>query len=145
MRKITSMTMLVTLAVLVLNSIVLYVAPEGRIAYWADWRFLGLTKTEWGDQHITIGFLFLLTSLLHLYYNWGVVKSYLKNKVKEIKVFTLPCNIALVITSLIIVMTYFQVPPVSYVLDLSAHFKSSAVEKYGEPPRGQRQRADGDL
>ncbi|MBM9537915.1 DUF4405 domain-containing protein [Desulfobulbus alkaliphilus] len=141
MRKITSMTMLVTLVVLILNSIVLYVVPEGRIAYWADWRFLGLTKTEWGDQHITIGFLFLLASFLHLYYNWGVVKSYLKNKVKEIKVFTLPCNIALAVTSLIIVLTYFQVPPVSYILDLSAYFKRSAAETYGEPPYGHAEKS----
>jgi hypothetical protein len=141
MRKITSMTMLVTLVVLILNSIVLYVVPEGRVAYWADWRFLGLTKTEWGDQHITIGFLFLLASFLHLYFNWGAVKSYLKNKAKEIKVFTLACNIALAITSLIIVLTYFQVPPVSYVLDLSAYFKSNAAEIYGEPPYGHAEKS----
>ncbi|MEE4137727.1 MAG: DUF4405 domain-containing protein [Desulforhopalus sp.] len=136
MRKITSMTMLVSLALLLLNSIVLYVVPEGRVAYWADWRFLGLTKTEWGDQHLTIGFLFIIASLLHLYYNWPAVKSYMKNKIKEIKVFTLPFNLALLLTVLVTVMTYFQVPPVSLVLDLGEHFKKTGAEKHGEPPYG---------
>jgi hypothetical protein len=130
------MTMLVSLALLVLNSIVLYVVPEGRVAYWADWRFLGLTKTEWGNQHVTIGFLFLLAGLLHLYYNWSAVKSYLKNKVKQIKIFTLPFNIGLLLTVLVAVMTYFQVPPVSLVIDLGNHFKEAGAEKYGEPPYG---------
>jgi hypothetical protein len=136
MRKITSMTMLVSLGLLLLNSIVLYVVPEGRVAYWADWRFLGLTKTEWGDQHVTIGFLFVIASLLHLYYNWAAVKSYMKNKIKEMKVFTLPFNIALLVTVLVAVMTYFQVPPVSLVLDLGEHFKKTGAEKHGEPPYG---------
>ncbi|MBB5347858.1 hypothetical protein HNQ81_001587 [Desulfoprunum benzoelyticum] len=136
MRKITSMTMLVSLVLLILNSIVLYVVPEGRVAYWADWRFWGLTKTEWGDQHVTIGFLFVLAGLLHLYYNWAAVISYLKNKVKEIKVFTLPFNVGLIITALVAVMTYFHVPPVGLVLDLGAHFKEAGARKYGEPPYG---------
>ncbi len=136
MRKITSMTMLVSLVLLILNSIVLYVVPEGRVAYWADWRFWGLTKTEWGDQHVTVGFLFLAAGLLHIYYNWAAIKSYLKNKVKEIKVFTLPFNAGLAVTALVAVMTYFHVPPVTLVLDLGAHFKEAGAEKYGEPPYG---------
>ncbi len=136
MRKITSMTMLVSLILLILNSIILYVVPEGRVAYWADWRFWGLTKTEWGDQHVTIGFLFTAAGLLHLYYNWAAVKAYMKNRMKEIKVFTLPFNVGLLITALVAVMTYFHAPPVNLVLDLGAHFKEAGAEKYGEPPYG---------
>ena len=136
MRKITSMTMLVSLVLLILNSIVLYVVPEGRVAYWADWRFWGLTKTEWGDQHVTIGFLFVIAGFLHLYYNWAAVVSYLRNRVREIKVFTLPFNVGLLITAVVAVMTYFHVPPVGLVLDLGAHFKEAGAEKYGEPPYG---------
>ncbi len=112
MRKITSMTMLISFVVLIINSIILYIVPEGRVAYWADWRFWGLTKNEWGDQHVTIGFLFLLSGFLHLFYNWAAVKSYLKNRVKEMKIFTLPFNVGLLLTAVIAVMTYFHVPPV---------------------------------
>jgi hypothetical protein len=141
MRKITSMTMLISFVVLIINSIILYIVPEGRVAYWADWRFWGLTKTEWGDQHVTIGFLFLLSGFLHLFYNWAVVKSYLKNKVKEMKIFTLPFNVGLLLTAVIIVMTYFHVPPVSLILQLGTHFKVAGAEKHGEPPYGHAERS----
>ena len=60
------MTMLLTLVVLTINSIILYVVPEGRIANWADWYFLGLTKGDWGAQHTTIGFLFIFAGILLL-------------------------------------------------------------------------------
>lgn len=141
MRKITSMTMLVSFVVLILNSIVLYIVPEGRVAYWADWRFWGLTKTEWGEQHVTIGFLFLLAGFLHLFYNWAAVKSYLKNRVKKIKIFTKSFNVGLLLTVVVAGMTYFHIPPVSLVLQLGTHFKEAGAEKYGEPPYGHAERS----
>jgi len=135
-RKITSMTLVWSLIILILNSLVLYVVPEGRVAYWADWRFLGLTKSQWGDQHTTIGFLFLVAGILHIYYNWKPIAAYMKNKAKELKVFTLPSNVGLVLTLLVIVGTYFNVPPLSTVLHISDGFKQAAAHKYGEPPYG---------
>jgi hypothetical protein len=135
------MTMLVSFALLLLNSIVLYIVPEGRVAYWADWRFWGLTKTEWGDQHVTIGFLFLLAGFLHLFYNWAAVKSYLKNRVKKIKIFTMPFNIGLLLTALVAGMTYFHIPPINLVLQLATHLKAAGAEKYGEPPYGHAERS----
>jgi hypothetical protein len=136
MRKITSMTMLVSLVLLFLNSIILYIVPEGRVAYWADWHFWGLTKTEWADQHVTVGFLFLLAGLLHIYYNWPAVTSYLKNRLKEVQVFTPSFNAALLVTAVVAVGTYFHVPPMSMVLEGGAWFKEAGAEKYGEPPYG---------
>jgi hypothetical protein len=137
LRKITSMTMLISLVLLCLNSIILYVVPEGRVAYWAGWRFWGLSKTEWGDQHVTVGVLFLLAGLLHIYYNWGAVKSYMKNRMKEIRIFTPSFNIGLLITVIVAAGTYFNIPPMSTVLQIGSYFKQAAAEKYGEPPYGR--------
>ena len=127
---------MLSFAVMILTSIVLYIVPQGRVAYWADWRLFGLTKTEWGNIHIVVGFLFLITLGLHLYYNWKPVVSYLKNKLKQIKVFTPEFNVALVITLFFTVGTYLAVPPFSYVLSLNDYFKDKGAEKYGEPPYG---------
>jgi hypothetical protein len=135
-RKITSLTALLAFMVMLLTSIVLYIVPQGRVAYWADWRLWGLTKTDWGNIHIAVGFLFLVTLGLHVYYNWKPMISYLKNKVKQIKVFTPEFNLALVITVLVAVGTYFAVPPFSYILSLNGYFKDAGAEKYGEPPYG---------
>jgi len=128
--------MLISLVILILNSVVLYVVPEGRVAYWADWRFWGLTKTQWGDQHITVGVLFLIAGFLHIYYNWKPIVAYMKNKAREVKVFTGSFNVALAVTAVFVVGTYFMIPPMSTILDVSSHFKDAASEKYGEPPYG---------
>ena len=135
-RKITSLTATLSFAVMILTSIVLYIVPHGRVAYWADWHLWGLTKTDWGNVHIAVGFLFLITLGLHLYYNWKPFVSYLKNKLKQIKVFTPEFNVALVITVLFAVGTYLAVPPFSYILTVNDYFKDAATEKYGEPPYG---------
>ncbi len=135
-RKITSMTMLLSFILCVITSIILYIVPHGRVAYWSDWHLFGLSKTEWSELHINLGFLLLIAGLLHVYYNWNAIKAYMKNKAKELKVLTPSFNIALIITLVIGIGTYFQVPPMSTVIDFGESFKEAAAEKYGEPPYG---------
>lgn len=135
-RKITSMTMLVSLVLLLVNSVILYIVPEGRVAYWADWHMVGLTKSEWGDQHVTVGVLFLVASCLHMYFNWPVITAYMKNKAREIKVFTGSFNVALLVTLLVAVGTYFEVPPMSTIVHFGGVIKDGGAKKYGEPPYG---------
>ena len=71
---------------MVLTSIILYLMPQGRVAYWADWRLLGLSKEQWGALHLNMGVLFILSLLLHLYYNWQPLLNYLKNTRKQRRV-----------------------------------------------------------
>ena len=136
LRKVTSLTAFLAFFFLALTSVVLYVVPQGRVAYWADWRFLGLSKTDWGNIHINLGLLLLLSILLHVYYNWKPIVSYLKNKSRQIKVITPEFNVAFVLTLVFIVGTYFILPPFSWVLDLNETLKVSGARKYGEPPYG---------
>ena len=135
-RKITSMTMLLSLVVLILNSVILYVVPEGRVAYWADWKFFGLTKGDWSAQHITVGFLFLFAGLLHIYFNWKPILAYMKNKARQVKVFTGSFNVALVLTAIFVLGTYYNIPPMSTILEISELAKDNASDTYGEPPYG---------
>lgn len=135
-RKTTSLTMLLSFIHLVLTSVVLYVVPEGRVAYWSDWRWLGMTKSQWGDIHINLGWLFLAAGLLHLFFNWKPIIAYMKNKSRELKVFTADFNIALALTVVFTVGTLMYIPPFSSILDFGVSFKDAAAEKYGEPPYG---------
>jgi hypothetical protein len=139
LKKITSMTMIWSLIILILNSVVLYIVPEGRISYWADWRFLGLTKTDWSAQHITVGVLFLLAGFLHIYYNWKPILAYMKNKARKFSLFSLSSSVGLVLTALFVVGTYLNVPPLSTIVDFSEYFKYRAEVTYGNPPYGQAQ------
>ena len=136
MRRITSLTAALTFILVVLTSIVLYIVPQGRVAYWADWRLWGLSKTDWGNIHINLGFLFLISLGLHIYYNWKPLMAYLKNRTRRLKVFTKEFNIALTITIVCAIGSYLLIPPFSWVMDLNNHFKDSAAKQYGEPPYG---------
>ena len=135
-RKVTSMTMLVSFIFLVMTSILLYIVPHGRVAYWSDWHLWGLTKGEWGNLHINLGFLFLFAGLFHIFYNWSPIKSYMKNKSRELRVFTPSFNVALLLSVVVGVGTYLEIPPMSTVINFSESIKDRASEKYGEPLYG---------
>ncbi len=128
--------MLLSFVLCIITSIILYIAPHGRVAYWSDWRLWGLTKTQWGDLHLNLGLLLLLAGFLHLYFNWKPITAYLKNKAKQLSIFTVDFNVALTLMLLVGFGTYFEVPPISSVLTLSNSIKDAASITYGEPPYG---------
>ena len=135
-RKITSLTAALSFIVMILTSVILYIVPQGRIAYWADWHLWGLTKAQWGDIHINTGILFLIALGFHIYYNWKPLMNYLKDKAKNLKVFTKEFNVALIALVVLIIGTYCEVTPFSSILALSESIKDAAAQKYGEPPYG---------
>ncbi len=113
-----------------------YVVPHGRVAYWADWRMWGLSRTQWAELHINLGVLLLLAIIIHCWYNWPVITSYLKNKARNLNIFTASFNIALFLSLLFCLGTYFQIPPLSTIITVSTALKDRATKTYGEPPYG---------
>jgi len=135
-RRITSLTAFLSFFIVFMTSFILYIAPQGRVAYWADWRLWSLSKEQWGDIHINVGFLFLLSLSLHIYYNWKPIVLYLRNKSKQLKVFTKDFNVAILLITIFIIGTYMEIPPFSTIIGISDDIKDSAAMKYGEPPYG---------
>ena len=135
-RKIISLTMLISFVLCILTSVILYIIPHGRIAFWSHWKLWGLSKTQWGELHLNLGILLLLAGFLHVYYNWKPITAYLKNKSKQMKVFTVNFNVALILTLIAGFGTYFQIPPMSTIINISESIKDTASIKYGEPPYG---------
>ncbi len=135
-RKVASLTAFFSFIVLVITSFVLYVVPPGRIAYWSDWQFLCLSKSDWGNIHINIGYLFIISMFVHVYHNWKQLIAYMKNKSRQAKVISGEFVLALLITVVCVLGTYFKIPPLSWVLDIDLAMEDAAAEKYGEPPYG---------
>ncbi|MCK5680591.1 DUF4405 domain-containing protein [bacterium] len=135
-RKITSLTLIIASVVELITSIVLYIIPSGRVAYWSDYRLWGLSKTQWGDIHIAVGTLLVIGVATHIYYNWRPITAYLKNQAKQLTVFNKNFNIALIITLYVVGGTVYSLPPMSYLLNLGEHISDLGNEKYGEPPYG---------
>jgi len=136
LRKIVSLILTFSGVFVLLTSIVLYIEPEGRVAYWADWTMLGLDKPQWGDLHVTTGFLFLIALVLHVWLNWKPILSYLKNKARELTGINAANLTALAVTLYVAIGTLLGLPPMQQVLDLGAAIKDGHVETYGNPPYG---------
>ena len=68
--------------ILTITGLVLYVVPQGRVAYWTHWSLLGLGKEQWGDVHMMFGGIFIITGIVHLYFNWKPFKKFLADRVK---------------------------------------------------------------
>jgi hypothetical protein len=135
-RKITSLTALLSFIVTTITSVILYIVPEGRVAYWADWHFLGMTKSQWGDVHTTVGTLFLVALLLHIWLNWKPLMNYMKNRAREMVVMTGPMIVSFLLVIMVFAGTLFGVPPMSTLLEYGAQIKEQATATYGNPPYG---------
>jgi Domain of unknown function (DUF4405) len=136
MRKVTSLTALVSFVLLMLTSIILYIVPSGRVAYWSGWKLMLLSKEQWGAVHINLGFLLLIAIILHTYYNWSAIVGYLKNRSKQVRVFTPDFSISLLVTLVVFFGTLAGLPPMNSIIHLGESITEQANLEYGEPPYG---------
>lgn len=134
LKKITSLTMLLSMVVMTYTGIILFIAPPGRIAHWANWEILGLTKEQYGALHSTMMVLFVIATILHLYYNWKPITNYMKNSAKQMIVFTKDMVIAFVVTGIFIVGTLVEVTPFSSFILFGEDIKESWEKEYGTAP-----------
>jgi len=120
-----------------ITGIVLYLLPQGRVAYWVDWKLLNLTKSDWGNIHIITGLVFGLAGLFHLYNNWRVFMNYLTRKVSSSFKYKKELALASLLTTFLLTGSIYQVPPLNFVIDFSEYLKQTWVtSKEYEPPFG---------
>ena len=136
-RGLTSFFTLFGFLIMSITGLVLYVVPQGRIAYWVTWELLGLTKTEWGNIHIISSILFIVAGAFHIYFNWSILINYFKKKAEAGLRLKKELLISGVVSLIIVVGALYSIPPVSYLLDLNEFIKDSWIvsEDY-EPPFG---------
>lgn len=134
LKKITSLTMLLSMLAMTYTGIILFITPPGRIANWANWQLLGLSKEQYGQIHSTFMVLFLVATILHIYYNWKPMTSYMKNKAKEMIVFTKDMLVAVVLFLAFLFGTIYEVSPFSNFLNFGGEVKDSWEKEYGTAP-----------
>lgn len=134
LKKITSLTMLLAMFVMTYTGIMLFIAPSGRIANWANWKIFALSKEQYGELHSTMMLLFIFATILHLYYNWKPITNYMKNQAKKMVVFTKDMMIAFLVTAIFVVGTLSNVVPFTSFLDFGSGIKDSWEKTYGSAP-----------
>ncbi len=131
-KRFTSLTLLWSFVVLFISSLVLFTEPHGRVAFWSNWQFLGLTKGQWDDLHLCSGTLFSVTALIHLYLNWKMILAYLKKKIRgDAAVWG-----SFALTLFVCISSYLQLPPMKQLIELEEKIKQTQTQKYGNPPFG---------
>lgn len=136
-RGLTSFFTLFGFLIMSITGLVLYIVPEGRVAYWITWEFAGLTKTDWGNIHILSSILFIAAGGFHIYFNWKPLINYFKDKARRGVKLRRELAITSVLSVWIIVAAIWPFPPFSYLLDLNTWVKQAwVVEDEYEPPFG---------
>ena len=136
MKKITSLTLGFSFLVMAYTGTMLFLCPKGKIAYWSDWTLLGLTKEQYGNLHMTSMFVFLIFGILHIYYNWHPIVSYLKDKTHKISFTKKEFLIAFGINAVFVLGALFAVPPVQTIVDINSDIQQYWESRYGSPPYG---------
>ncbi len=111
--------------------------PQGRVAYWTDWHLIGLTKDGWSNVHIVFGAIFIVSGVLHLYFNWKPFMKYLAERAAGHVHVKREVVIASAGTALVVTAAIANVPPVSWLSELNDLAKQSWVTSPDlEPPYG---------
>lgn len=120
--------------VMVITGIVLYVEPHGRVAYWTNWRLLGLGKDDWDGIHIVTSFFFLIAVGFHTYFNWKQLVRYLSGRARQGARQWRELAVAAGLVTIGCVGATASWAPFSWLLDLSDAAKSAWAKAPSEQP-----------
>jgi predicted RND superfamily exporter protein len=140
-RRTASLTLFVSGSIVFISSLILYIGPPTHVAHFSDWRMLGLAKCQWNAIHIMTGLLFVIAMFLHIYFNWQMILAYLKNKRREMVLFTRPLVFSAAITAYVCAGTLWGLPPMGQIITWLRSIKIGHVHAYGTPPYGRAEHA----
>lgn len=136
-RAMTSLVTTWSFVVATVTGVVLYIVPEGRVAFWTIWKLWGLTKEGWVDLHVIFSIVFVVVGVAHLVYNWKPFKNYMAERASGHVHVSRTVYGSLAIVAVFFGLTLYSLPPANWVMDLSAMIKQSWVETPAyEPPFG---------
>lgn len=134
LKKITSLTMLLSMLVMSFTGILLFIAPPGRVANWTNWEIFWMSKNLIGEIHSTFMALFIVATILHIFYNLKPMLSYMKNQARQFVLFTKEMIVASVLTFVFLIGTIYQVAPFSTFLDFGDGIKNSWEKQTSTAP-----------
>lgn len=136
-RAMTSLVTTWSFVIATVTGVVLYIMPEGRVAFWTIWELWGLTKKGWTDLHVIFSIVFVAVGVAHLVYNWKPFKNYMSERAAGHVHVSRTVYGSLTIAAVFFGLTLYNLPPANWVMDLSAAIKQSwVVTPAYEPPFG---------
>jgi len=114
-RAMVSFVLTFAFVVMAVSGIVLYLAPKGRDAHMLRWQYLRWDLQEWVNVHIASCVFFLVLGLVHVYYNWRVLRGYLYSKARRDINLWKELLVAMALTSVVLAGAIRGWPPMSTV------------------------------
>jgi len=115
MRGLTSFIVTWSFLIVLATGCVMYATPQGRVAHWTGWTFLGLGKEECSGVHMVASIAFIVAAGFHLYFNWGIFASYFKTKMRSGFNLKREFAVATVLTLAVLGGTILNIPPFGLV------------------------------
>lgn len=121
-KKWISLTLFFAFITASISGVVLCIMPPGRIAYWLNWKFMGLTREGWETLYLPFAIFILILGTLHLFaYNWKLFVSYFKKRDKmegdSGKGLSREFYGAFVLTLFFLFSSLSHTPPVSWLMN----------------------------
>lgn len=133
-RNLISLVTALSFVAMSLSGIAAFIVPQGKVAYWTNWSFLGLSKTEWGNIHITTSVLFLIAGVWHTWYNWIPLMQYLKGIPGRVAASRRDLSVAILVTVFFAAGAVFRTPPLDQILIFNNWIKESWVRTPADDP-----------
>ncbi len=124
-RAFVSVLTALSFIVMTFTGVILFVVPPGRIANWAGWTLLALTKHQWIGLHIWFSLIFVVASAFHVYLNWKPFVSYFRDKVSKGFALRAEWTLVLVICAGVFIGTLGDITPFSSLLAWNESIKHS--------------------
>ncbi len=136
-KRLASMLMLFSSLGLIYTGFFLFISPPGRIAHWEGWRLGGFVKEQYESLHITFVLVFLLSLIVHIFYNYRQILQYLSNKKKKFVVFTPETVLAIVVCAIFVSAGLAGKGPIHAFLEWGERVSFSWEKKYESAPYSQ--------
>jgi hypothetical protein len=117
-----------------LAGIVLYFRPEGTLASWTDWSFLGLDKKSWEGIHTILVVGLLVFSSLHVAFNGKALIGYLRRKASNGLRAKAEFGAAFLMIALLLVGAVGRWAPFWKVMDARSAIKQGSLAVHVPPP-----------
>jgi len=133
-RMLISLVTALSFVAMSLSGTAAFIVPQGKVAFWTNWTFLGLSKTQWGNIHITTSVLFLIAGIWHTCYNWTPLMQYLRGIPGRMTASWRDLAIASLVTIFFTVGAVTKTPPLNYILNFNNWIKESWVKTPADDP-----------
>lgn len=139
-RRFATNVLVLSFLVSAVSGVILFFRPEGSLARWAGWSVLGLGKAQWEALHLVFVGVFLLVSILHVWYNWRPLIAYLHQRSSALMLprwVALPSREFLAAIGVALVVfagTLVEWQPFAGVLALRTAVKDGAIVTMMPPP-----------